>query len=135
MKTYYKVVLPNLCSCVFGCALVNDLRFCVQYKVGKYVKPRIKGTDLMIFDSLRNVNKFISKNYSHWNSVVVFEAHAKHVRKKGVFVSCLGAELDAIMINKMIKFKKKKKKYLYLSDEAPIGTLFAKEVKLVKLVS
>ena len=125
-KYYYKVVGRDLCSCVVG-QFFNRSRpsFCVQYKVGEFVKPKIPHTKLMIFETYRQAQNF-SSSYNR-----IFKVEAKNVKRVGIFLDIWSTSFNKD-ISKMLKLKKQKKKYTHLMYQTIKGTLFASEIKLIR---
>jgi hypothetical protein len=133
VKEYYKVVTNGLKS--FGGAgsiEIDKKSLCVQYKIGKFVHPNIKHTKLFIFDTLKNAESLLGKQYG--NNYRIYKIHAKGVNKIGPFVYFLGGfKMNLIRILTCIKGHKKYSD-LILINQIPPGTLFAKQVKLVKRI-
>ena len=131
-KKYYKVVRKDLCSSMMG-KYVNlfGKDFCIQYKIGKFVKPKIKYTSLMIFETYEQAGDFVYKY--DYDDGRIFEVEAKCVRKVGI-IEYLCSDYFGRKVRKMIRLKRAKKAYTHLTSSSPNGTLFASEVKLVKEV-
>lgn len=57
---YYKVVNKDMSSAYVGSNFVYDSeKIKVYYKINKWVQPKIKGSKLMVFDSLEKAENFI----------------------------------------------------------------------------
>jgi hypothetical protein len=118
----------------------KQINLSVQYIIGKFVKPNVPGTQLMIFDTLQSVKEYLNiTGYGYgcqkWTEKI-FLVEAKNVRRYGICVELL--EDISERISKLLKLKKNKKRYLshpINSGYRPSGTLFAEKVKLVKEIN
>ena len=129
-KIYYKVVRPNLCS--ITCEGIPS--FDIQYSVGKWIKPKLLGSCIFIFETESAAKGSIRK--FGWYNGIIYKAYAKGVSRFGLFYNeCwMEKKLPEILsiINKL-KRQKRKFTHLYLeSNKPPDGTLFAKEVMLLE---
>ena len=135
---FYKVVTSELKSVgvqnlfePFEQPLLN-----IQYIVGEYVKPKLEGSILFVFDSLDCVKRF-KERYGKYYDYPVYEVEVKGCVKKIPFVYSLES-LKAILLLK--KRRKKVPRYnttrsvMTWERDIPFGTVGVKEVKLVKLV-
>ena len=128
-KIYYKVVCWDLTSIV-----AKNTTLCTQYKIGEWVYPNVKYTDLMVFDNMYSAMTFREGPNSR-----VFECVVKNPRKRGLFIDWnfvdYGYDLPCD-IKYLIEYKKKKKGYLkQLFKSPPEGTVFCSAVKLIKQIN
>lgn len=123
---YYKVVSQDLTSFV---AKNEDL--CIQYRVGEWVKPKVKHTDIMVFDTLEAADSFRSSETKR-----IFECAVQNPRKKGAFINwrlIRNGNGIPYSLQRLINLKKKKKSYKSLIDEDVINhTVFCSSIKLTR---
>ena len=106
--------------------------FPVQYKVGKFVKPNIENTSLMVFETYEQAIGF--KNRYGDRGGKIFEVETKNIKRFGISYYIYANNFEA-KIQEMINLKKQKKKYIHLTGQPPKGTMFASEVKLIKEIA
>lgn len=124
MKKYYKVVSLSLQS---ARASRNLEDFSITYKVGKWVKPHIEGSNLMVFDNLSDAIAFTEKDIGDR----IYECAILNPSKTGIIFSSI-YDIEQYM-KKVLKLKKMKKKYKHLvRGLTPKGTIFCSAVKLIK---
>jgi hypothetical protein len=129
MKTYYKAC-HHTYDDKYISAVNKEGDWCVEYKIDKWVRPNINGTNLMVFDSLEKARDCINKN--RWYDIKIFECNVEKPSKKGLFSNpCL----PHIMLV-ALKQRLARKKYRHLTGGfvPPIGTIFCTAVKLIKEV-
>lgn len=127
---YYKVVNSNLSSAFISSGMVlNSIHFTVLYKINEWVEPTIKGSKLMVFDSLEEAENFL--NIFGWGDVI-YKCEAKNPNKTGLFIK--GNMYIYNDLLKILDLKRKKKKFSHLLDEPIPGTIFCDAVKLVEKV-
>lgn len=119
MKTYYKVVNPELKSCCANPGFPEEYR--VQYKLNEWVKPVMPNTRLFIFDSINDAEWFRHRMGLHYK---VYPCYAKKVAR----VKKLAAPMNIVNFWKFKKLHRKIDRYL-LTD-LPRGTLSCSEVML-----
>lgn len=128
-KIYYKVVHEDLKSIV-----ARNTMLCTQYKIGEWVYPNVKYTDLMVFD-----NMYSAMTFREGSGRKVFECVVKNPRKRGPFIGWEYVEYGSSTpfdLNCLIEYKKKKKGYLKgLYTSPPVGTVFCSAVKLIKEIN
>lgn len=125
---HYKVVSPDLTSIV-----AKNEGLCIQYKVGEWIKPKVKHTDIMVFDSLEAADSFRAGQNKR-----IFECAVQNPRKKGAFVDwwlIRGGNGIPHSLNHLINLKKKKRSYKSLiREDIPNNTVFCSSIKLTKEV-
>ncbi len=121
MRKYYKVVTDNLTSVV-------QVPPYVKYKLNKFVRPSDLHSKLFIFDTLKNAQKFTNSRFGRYK---MYECHATNVTKP---VNALLSGITWIKYNKLKKQKKSVKCINNTSMYWPEGTLWARSVKLTKLI-
>lgn len=127
---YYKVVNDNMSSAYIGSGCIGNYKeLIIYYKIDDWVKPRIKGSKLMVFDSLENAQYFM--DHCGWG-YYIFKCEVKNPSKKGVFVKADYSLAERLL--KIINLKNKKKKFTDLLDKPIRGTIFCDAVKLVEKV-
>jgi len=128
MKIYYKVVSYRLKSRIY---YLLPKEFVVQYKVGKWVYPKIKGTKLMVFNSLRNAYNFcFDINY-------IYTCLVKNPSYSGVFVPHVGnLHFPSQFLEKWFSLQKKQKQHkkFFKRKAVPKGTVFVDGIKLLEPV-
>lgn len=128
MKKYYKVVNDDLSSAYVG-SLYGTKSLSVTYKIGEWVEPNIKGTDLMVFSDLESARNFL--NDKGWGTKI-FTCEVKNPRKRGLFIE--NATVSYIL--RAAKLRLKHKKFLNWTDKPKIeGTVFCKAIKLLEEVA
>lgn len=129
---YYKVVRKTW----FGLysSFVSDIwGMYVRYKVGKWVKPKIKNTKLFVFTNIETAIDYAS--YQDWvdfNQLAIYECEVKNPEVQ------YEKYVDSYKTLKMISgFPRAISSALYYwSDEYVIpDTVFCDEVKLIRKVS
>jgi hypothetical protein len=126
-KTYYKVVTKSLTS-VWAPEEVE-----VQYKIGKWVEPKIKEFPLAVFNSLDNARSFSCLDPSS----KIFECEIQQKTRK-TWLPGRSAYYCSEAIKEILQCIKNKKKFLDLviTDELlPCGTITCKRVKLIKEIT
>ena len=141
MKYYYKVVTVSrhgLISYNTGNdtfldhnKVYLDNGHAIVYKIGEWVYPKIDGTNLFIFDNLENAKNLCHRSLTNNK---IFKCQAKNVSNRGISTGKLGIETNTL--KKMLKLKKRKKKFLHLSEIERMypGTLYCTAVKLIEEV-
>jgi len=123
-KTYYKVTDENLQSAMSH-MLHSDL--VVSYSVGKWTRPKIVGTKLMVFDNYNNINcKGLFK--------IIWRVEVEKPSKNGFFVNGIWCREETPMSIFWEKLRLKLKKKKYTPDIPPKGTVFCSAVKLIERV-
>jgi hypothetical protein len=122
MKTYYKIVKPDLKSII-----INDKRLTTQYKIGEYVSSPIPETPLAVFSRIGDVRGFIISQLAP-RPYRVFECKIK-TKLKIAWLPTL-SNIDRIL--KLIKNKKKYLRYSLMKSYIPWGTVCCKQVMLTK---
>ena len=129
-KIYYKVVSQDLRSVVRP-----RVSFAVQYKIGKFVEAKVKGTPLAVFDDLVKARRFaLKKKYS---CIYKCEIQGKYPKPwipwSGMFDRSMSLSDHVKHIGNLIR---QKKKYSHIVDYVvPDGTVSCKRVKLLEKVS
>lgn len=131
MKTYYKLVSKDLQSAIMSNNRdyrIKDLS--VQYKVGEWVSPHIEGSQLMVFDSLRNLRLFVN-NPDRYR---IFKCEVKGISEHRIFKKLFRLKMNLTTLKTVWKARKNKKKFVGLmqSDIPPAGTIFCSQVKLIE---
>jgi hypothetical protein len=127
---YYKVVNSDFSSAYVGSDYAYSCeKLKVYYKIDDWVEPKIKGSKLMVFDSLENAQYFM--DHCGWG-VYIYKCEVKNPSKKGVFVKANYRLAERLF--RIIDLKNKKKKFTDLLDEPIKGTIFCDAVKLVEKV-
>lgn len=131
MKKYYKVVGDDLKSSQTKHWGEYAKTYTVQYKPHTWVFPNVKGSNLMVFDSLTNTINFQN---SIPETCKIFECKVVSPRKIGIFSSSYSFIVH--LVNTCNKLKKQKKKYSHLikTKWIPKGTVFCDGVMLLKQV-
>lgn len=126
MKTYYKVVTEKNLSFYAG-------QYTIEYKVGKWVKPKLSGSRLFIFDN----KKHACECADYYNKVYECEARGVISFNRIMLPKDLYDEYYENMIltrwkifNRLIRQHKRAS----MPGNFPNGTMFAKEVKLIKCI-
>jgi hypothetical protein len=130
MKTYYKAVSidhgDGFCHSVVGYGDMNLI-----YEIGKWTEPKIKGTSIMVFDSLDHAKKCIIKH--SWWGCPIFTCEVQNPSRKGIFFyRTVGKLIEAA---KMKRARKKYTHFMTKEDVPPTGTVFCSAVKLIEKVS
>lgn len=136
-KTYYKVVTQDLKSAIVNPRFnnydfYND--FCVQYKVGEWIKPNMEHSKLMVFDSFDNAKRFYDIENNYNTRLCIYECNGKNPSRQGL---CILVGRIRHMYDELLKIKKAKKKVIEFYNSfsfTPPGTIFCSAVKLVKKV-
>lgn len=104
--TYYKCVTSDLKSSNANYPSIKEINLLViQYKIGEFVKPLIKGTRLFVFDSLDNVKLFVGDQIESENRKIrIFECEVKNPKSNPKLYRFFS---DAINVLKKKKSKKK----------------------------
>lgn len=110
--------------------------FCIQYKIGEWVKPNKEGTKIMVFQNLNFAKYFASVEKEYCRPPVIFECQAKNISNNGFIVDVPFMEK---LYLELLKIKKSKKKMLpfykhYQKQNIPYGTLFCSSLKLLNRV-
>ena len=118
-KKYYYKVLFNMRS------VNGEEKLTFKYKVGKWIKPKIKGTKLFVFGTIRDAR-------SVYYGDKIFKCVVKNpeVGKTIVDVNYLYSKSRAYLRS----FFKGEELEDYHIDNAPFGTYVCDEVKLLKEV-
>lgn len=128
-KIYYKVVDNNHESAVAEEYNMPG-NFIVKYTVGKWVKPRVKGTKLFVFDDLTAAKSFLQ---NRWHGGFVYKCKIKNPIKPKYI-----AELANIENFWKFKFLHKCIPSFirrFIAKERNIShTVWAEEVKLIEKV-
>lgn len=124
-KKYYKIVKQD----TWSSAVSSSPTLEVEYELNQWVKPRLLGSDLFIFDTLENAIKCCWN--SGWSEKDIFECEALGVRKRGIFISTWSDSFTK-KIYKAVRARTNKKKYSHIVDNPIVGTLFARAVKLTR---
>jgi len=129
MKTYYKIVSKDLKSIV-SINLDTPDEYVVQYCVNRFVEPKLKGTSLFVFDTLKNVKRFFSPPWVHGERYIIYEAEVKNPKQIGLFSSYC----NWVYLAELLELKRSKKKWSHKTSVPPTGTVFCSSVKLLKKV-
>jgi len=130
MEICYKIVTKDLksLSTIFN----NDFTdIGIQYKIGKWIEPKLKHSALFVFDNLRNTCEFLRTYYENYKNnkylqfMDVYIAYMKGYMK----VIPLFGSLSTLQYN--IKLKKQKRRSLR-GTLIPAGTIAVKKVKLIE---
>ncbi|MCB0448435.1 MAG: hypothetical protein KDD03_13190 [Gelidibacter sp.] len=136
---YYKVVDQNLQSIVANVNssegrdaidIIND--FTVQYIENKWVRPRKKGTKLMVFDDFHDARYFHS-----WRGGQIYECKVINPKEVG-FLSFFRSLADNYKL--LERLVNAREKYSHLQTYCsgclpPTGTWFCDAIKLTKRIS
>lgn len=126
---YYKVVNIDLSSAYIG-SISNGSKLQVYYKLNDWVEPHIKGSKLMVFDSLKSAEEFMT--VYGWGSRI-YRCEVKNPSKKGIFIKGNYQLVNQLL--KVLSLRSKKKKFTNLLDTPAFeGTIFCDAVKLVEKV-
>lgn len=117
---------------------MKNSKYSVDYKIGEWVYPKISGSDLMVFDTLKNARN-IFKSYGF-----IYECEVQNPKINGIFIDCFwiinnDSDCTDILIKRfegILEYKNNQQEYLEHSDyiHAPKGTIFCDAVKLIRLV-
>ena len=128
MKKYYKVV--KSVNGRLQSAIQDKHYLKTYYCVDEWIEPKMKGTDLFVFDSIKTAKECIRR--LEWPNVVVYECEVRNPKRTGIFFNFI---LSKEYITRAVKKRLNKKKYRYLVDSfVPRGTIFCSAVKLVRPV-
>ncbi|MCB0448437.1 MAG: hypothetical protein KDD03_13200 [Gelidibacter sp.] len=135
-KKYYKVVTKDMESVIMNPKTSyeswrND--FCIKYVIGEWIKPKMEGTSIMVFDDLRAAKKFRSAEF---NARKIFECEVKNPRRQGFITNLSDVQRVYNKLKSLIRRKKKRTDLyrIYKKDWIPASTVFCSAVKLVKEV-
>lgn len=130
-KIYYKVVNNKLQSACASTWIDSYRgRFNTQYILGEWVKPKVIGSQFMVFEDFQSAKRFRDE-FCCRKSYYIYKCIVKTPRKSGAFASVIWD------IDKILKLKKQKKKYTHLISEyikPPTGTIFCSAIKLIERV-
>lgn len=137
MKTYYKVVRSDLKSVQTFSWETDYFRkfslkdFIIQYKIGEFVKPKIEGSDLMVFSNLKDAIGFAH----YYTDAKIYKCNIVGGKSVGIFSPYLSG-LEDIYCN-IYEKKKAKKRWSHLVSlrNIPNGTVFCSAVKLIERVN
>ena len=135
-KIYYKVIgRTDRCS-----ALILSNQVKVHYLVGKWVKPKLEGSKLMVFDNEYNAVKWArSWNRNSYYNLMVVKCYVKYPVKRYLFK--VEDIFDCYVKRTFIKFWKKWKNLrrsklrstsISISGNIPDGTVYVSQVKCLE---
>lgn len=129
MKKYYKVVSKDMWS-ARTCWSIDDVHLSIRYKLNEWVYPKIKYTDLMVFEFIEDA-QFFKGFYER-----IFECEVKNPRKQGNLIYDNTIPLEET-VSQIIKNRQQKKKWTHLvaGQKRPPGTVFCSAVKLTKEIT
>lgn len=137
-KIYYKVVVKydgKYFSCLYNMktdSYINTSNLIVEYKPNEWVKPNIKETSLMCFDSLYDAKHFVRECCS-FGRIFTCKIKKPHKNYKLFNYSVRNYRFFEIFLE-LLKKKKLKKKINSDIDFIPNGTTFCKELMLLEEV-
>lgn len=124
MKKYYKVVSKELKS---ARASRNFDSLSINYKIGKWVEPHLKGSNLMVFSTLLDAKTFADIYIGDR----IFECEVLKPSRSGIIFDTV-TSINMLM-KRIITLKRMKKKYKHLvNGNPPKGTIFCSAVKLIQ---
>ena len=133
MKTYYKVLSHGLLS-----ATTDADHLVTRYKVGEYVSSPEPLTPLCVFDDLECAKSFANQMKANYVYSCSIKGKYKkpwipwfpYTKRENLGVSSLKEAIDYL-----VSLKKRKKKFLYLTEcHLPSGTVCCSQVKLIKQI-
>jgi len=132
MKTVYKLCYIKDNDYISVCRnCVFPEKFRVYYELNKVIKPKVSGTKLFVFDSLKNAKHFASTLFCNQSRYVILECSTPKVWKPK-YLS------DIFHIAKFWSLKKNHKKIPYTityGEDIPTGTLCCNELTPLKVVA
>lgn len=124
MKKYYKVVSENLKS---ARASRNFDSLSINYKIGEWVEPHLKGSNLMVFSNLLDAKAFANIYIGDR----IFECEVLKPSRSGIMFDSITS--INMLIKRITTLKRMKKKYKHLvNGTPPKGTIFCSAVKLIR---
>jgi len=124
MKYYYKV-LEVKSTRYFSASRITTVPNCkLEYEVGKWTTPKIKGTKLYCFQTFKDARIFSTT--IGWYTAI-FECEAKNIG----YPKRIG---NIHVLTKFLKSKKNKKSTEFYSRPAPKGTISCTAIKLIERV-
>uniref|UniRef100_A0A6M3JQK1 Uncharacterized protein n=1 Tax=viral metagenome TaxID=1070528 RepID=A0A6M3JQK1_9ZZZZ len=135
--TYYKVVKEQytcagkvLVSAWTSQRLDQDDILCVQYSLGEWTYPKLKGSKLFVCDNYKGAVEFCDMVYAD----SIYECEVRRPQKTGPFHSLINKRYDTII--EMWRLYKNKKKYRHLTYDRPVvRTVWVDAVKLTKRIN
>lgn len=86
---------------------------CIEYKVGEWTKPKIEGTRLFVFNTLKEAQAEFNKNCACWSDYSIYECECKgHIECSGVKYNIFFRDFWK-KINALLNKKKKVKQELF----------------------
>jgi hypothetical protein len=139
-KKYYKVVRVGQYGNLYSYNSVPGQNYesfnCIEYKVGEWTKPKIEGTRLFVFNTLKEAQAQFNKNWACWDYYSIYECECKgHIECSGVkcsnFFPDFWKKMNALL-NKKKKVKQELlgKTYDFYSCPATLVT----KIKLTKKI-
>lgn len=139
---YYKVVTRDLKSFIVNPD--NPLsrrdayeKFCIQYEIGKWIRPRVKGTKIMCFPDLNSAKTFLRFERTDG---LIFECQAIKPRsffRNPLIVDCWDLEYFYNVVTNNIKSRKSRTnifKQIKTKESIPSNTILCDAIKLMKQV-
>lgn len=143
-KTYYKLVNSKLMSFNINSQATDisqeiEMGSVLQYKIDEWVSPKIIGSKIFIFDTLKNTRQFLYHCLTGAiNDTKIFECKAKKISKEHLFINngIVGRKDTLSYFNEINKLRKNKKRWTHIYgcsySGVPKGTLFASSIMLTK---
>lgn len=131
-KTYYKILTKNLESLTAE-EMKGSIGDCsIQYKLNKWVFPKILGSSLFVFR-----NKFVAQSFiSTYSGYYGYKFVVYKVEVGSIYRNVISVNLSGLMKKKLLdilKKKRNKKRFLYLLWKGiPLGTVGVEKVKLIE---
>jgi len=134
-RKYYKVVdrfqqTNHYCSC-----RMHEKDIECFYHLNEWTYPLVKGSKLMVFDSLSHAREFRMSDHEY-----IFECEVKKPSKKwmGFLFGMPSRRVSKFTLMCKLRLQKKKFTHLLFDDiytQLPQGTIFVNAVKLTKLIT
>lgn len=104
----------------------------IEYVVGKFIYPKIPGSNLMVFENLIDARNFNFPN----DSLIIFECEVKSPSKSGLFFGRYGDFRDNFLQAAANIYRNKECHRMTKDDIGgmPSGTVFCEAVKLIRKV-
>lgn len=136
MSKYYKVLDSftfegKLVSYIMAGALYLELNnpLIVEYREGEWIQPKVIGSRLFVFDSVKSVLAFLGPHYNQYR-LEVWEVEAKKAQKEEEIIWWWA--LPELSANDLRDFWSLEFSTPDLLDNAPKGTYSCTSLKLIR---
>lgn len=127
-KEYYKVVSilgEELYSALYSQVTSESEGIFLKYIPGEWIRPKVEGSKIMVFENLDDAYKFASDEY--WETRV-YKCEVLNPSYDGPFVILVGSRSFPQMLDETIKGKRNSDKPLFEN------TVFCDAIKLIREV-